>query len=126
MRPRKIRLSPTQRAVLGCDPERWRELARVAIAWLADQCPDERMRYVRNRTRVTQPMGQGGEANPCLRLAEEIGLRLDPPPPRFYRPGVDRDALEADNADEIRRLAELVLVRCDGHEAVENAAKSVR
>jgi hypothetical protein len=102
--------------------DRWEDLALIALRWIAGEVADDTARYYANRTRLVHPLGQPGETNPCTWLREEVFKRLDPP--RVVpRPGVDVEAMTADNRDQIERLALMVLDRVRAASAVAEAQR---
>ena len=102
--------------------DRWEDLAKVALRNLAGDIADDTLRYYANRTRMIHPLGQAGPTNPCTWLREEVFKRLDPPRV-IPRPGVDVEAMRADNRDLIERLAKAVLDRVKAVSAVAEAQK---
>jgi hypothetical protein len=103
----------------------WGDLARTARNYLDEVVPESYVRQMMRRASSYAPLGAAGDANPCTRLCEELDRRMNPPP-GVWRPGVDRDAMTADNRDEILRLAALVEERVAAHQAVAAAERSVR
>jgi hypothetical protein len=106
----------------GYDIERWRSLANIALRYLDGEMKRENLLYYANRTRTVLPPGQPGHGNVFTLLYEAVELHLNP---RHVlpRPGVDYQAMTADNRDEIRRLALMALDRIQSIEAVDRAAR---
>ena len=119
------RYARNRNAILPLDHnvDRWAELARVVKLFIAGDTTRERLRVCVNRTRTLHVIGQAGPLNRCARLREEVMRHLDPPRVQRGRPGIDYDALTADNTGEMSRMASEVLALIEARAAVDDAAR---